>query len=181
MFGPGTSLRTTPPPRTAVFLLRRRPLIGAFSGLNPFYLGVLKSRPLAVLQLTDTTVRCVLVNKYGHARWLAERLQMPDLKDRLKTEEVTVFEFPRGGYEIKWPKLDMGMLCEIGEPGSDRWITSFSLPRDEHVPPGFSSDWDVLIDAVAQVAALRDGAMREVRRLWRQALDPNGSQVPSGG
>jgi hypothetical protein len=179
MVGLGSDLNTTPPPRTAVFLLRRRPLIGVFSGLNPFYLDILRSRPLAVLELTDSTVRCTLVNKYGHAGWLADRLHMPDLKERLKTEQVTVFEFPRNGYEINWPKLDMGMLFEIGEPGSPRWITSFSLPRDESYVD--FTWWNAALMFFAQMSVLRDTAMREVRQLWRQALDPDGHRVPSVG
>jgi hypothetical protein len=174
----GSNLNTTPPPKTFVFLLRRRPLVGVFSGLNPFNLGSLRSHPLALLELTDSTVRCTLVNKHGHAGWLAERLHIPDLKERLKTEQVTVFEFPRSGYEINWPKLDMGMLFEIGEPGSPRWITSFSLPNDDYVS---MSDWDFIVPVLEQLAALRDNAMRGVRQLWRQALDPDGAYAPNGG
>lgn len=69
------------------------------------------------------------MDESGYARWLARRLQLPDLKERLKTRQpVTVFEFSRNGYDINWPALSMGTLFEISEPGSPRWVMSFGLP-----------------------------------------------------
>lgn len=137
-------LRTSPPPRTDLFLLRRRPWLGVFAGLNPFFFGDLIERPVARLELTDRTVRCTLVKgrKLHHAGWLAKRLQIPDLAERVKRgEEVTVFEYPRDGYQIKWPKLGMRTLFEISESSSQPWIVSFGMPRDYE-----DSSWYAIYD-----------------------------------
>jgi hypothetical protein len=143
--------------------------LGVFASLNPFFISDLIERPLARLELTDRTVRCTLLRKQKlkHAGWLAQRLQIPDLKERVTTgEQVTVFEFPRDGYHIKWPKLSTGTLFEISEPSSPQWIVSFGMPRDyEH--ESFFAFWDFL--------------MLEERREWRQALDPTQSNVPRVG
>ena len=173
-----SQLKTTPPPRTAVFLLRRRPFLGVLSILNPFNLGILRSHPLATLEITETSVRCTLGNKYGYAGWLAKRLDIPDLKKRLETEQVTVFEYPRNGYEIRWPKLDKGTLFVIGEPGSAQWITSFSLPPDDYSP--HSLDWESLAFFATEIYALRDKGMREIRKMWRQALASEAGAPDSG-
>lgn len=162
-------LRTTPPPQTELFLLRRRPWLGVFAGLNPFSIGDLIERPLARLELTDRTVRCTLVRgrKLKHAGWLARRLQIPDLAERVKAgDEVTVFELPRDAYLIKWPKLGAGTLFEIGGPSSPPWIVSFGMPRDyEH------ESW----------LAFYDFLMMNERRQWREALSPTGCELPRVG
>jgi hypothetical protein len=153
-------LKTTPPPQTDLFLLRRRPKLGVFASLNPFSVGDLIERPLARLELTDRTVRCTLLRKQKlmHAGWLAQRLQIPDLKERVKAgEQVTVFEFPRDGYEIKWPKLSTGTVFEISEPSSPPWIVSFGMPRD--------------YERHAWLAAY-DLMMSDERKQWREALSP---------
>jgi hypothetical protein len=153
-------LKTTPPPQTDLFLLRRRPKLGVFASLNPFSVGDLIERPLARLELTDRTVRCTLLRKQKlmHAGWLAQRLQIPDLKERVKAgEQVTVFEFPRDGYEIKWPKLSTGTVFEISEPSSPPWIVSFGMPRD--------------YERHAWLAAY-DLMMSNERKQWREALSP---------
>ena len=162
-------LRTTPPPRTELFLLRRRPWFGVFAGLNPFYFGDVIERPLARLELTDQTVRCTLPGrrKLKHAGWLAKRLQIPDLQERVKAgEEVTVFELPRDACQIKWPKLSMGTLFEIGEPSSPPWIVSFGMPRDYEQ----SSWW-----------AFYDFLNMDERRQWREALSMKGRELPRVG
>lgn len=151
-------LKTTPPPRTDLFLLRRRSRLGVFASLNPFFLGDLIERPLARLELTDRTVRCTLIRnqKLKHAGWLAGRLQIPDLAERVSAgEQVTVFEFSRDSCQTKWPKLSAGTMFEISEPSSDPWIVSFGMPRDYE---GFS--W----------LAAYDFLMMEERRQWRAAL-----------
>ena len=159
-------LKTTPPPQTNLFLLRRRPWLGAFASLNPFSIGDLIERPLARLELTDRTVRCTLLmkQKLHHAGWLAQRLQIPDLKERVGAgEQVTVFEFPRDGYDIKWPKLSTGTLFEISEPSSPPWIVSFGMPRDYE-----RHSW----------LAAYDFFMMNERRQWREALSPTARELP---
>jgi hypothetical protein len=156
-------LKTTPPPQTNLFLLRRRPWLGVFASLNPFSVGDLIERPLARLELTDGAVRCTLLRKQKlkHAGWLAQRLQIPDLKERVSAgEQVTVFEFPRDGFQIKWPKLSMGSLFEISQPSSPPWIVSFGMPRDYERHTWLAA-WDIF--------------MMEERRQWREALSPKGS------
>jgi hypothetical protein len=152
-------LKTTPPPQTQLFLLRRRPWLGVFSGLNPFFIGDLIERPLARLELTDRTVRCTLSrDKLKHAGWLARRLDIPDLAERVKAgEQVTVFEFPRDGYQITWPKLSMGSLFEISGPSSAPWVVSFGMPRDYEGESFF---------------ALVDFLNMPERQQWRAALTP---------
>ena len=154
-------MTTTPPPLTDVYLLRRRPMLSVLWGLP--YSGLLHqgSPPIARLELTDQTVRCTLVDKSGHARWLARRLQLPDLKKRLKTGPVTVFEFPRNGYDITWPDTSLGAVCEIRQGTADSWVVSFMLPADYE-------DFDVL----RYFHAFRAYQTRGVRRQWRKALDP---------
>ncbi len=161
-------LRTTPPPQTESYLLRRRPRLGAFAGLNPFFFGDLLERPLARLELTDRTVRCTLrKQKLKHAGWLAQRLQMPDLAERVHAgQEVTVFEMPRGAYNIKWPKLGMGTVFEISEPSSSPWIVSFGIPRD------YEKD---------SYLAFYDFVNSDERRQWREALSPKDHEHPRAG
>ena len=102
-----------------------------------------------------------------HAGWLAQRLQIPDLKERVKAgEQVTVFEFPRDGYQIKWPKLSTGTLFEISEPSSPPWILSFGMPRDYE-----RRSWLVAYDFL----------MANERRQWREALSPTARELPRTG
>jgi len=134
-----------------------------------FSIGDLIERPLARLELTDRTVRCTLLRKQKlmHAGWLAQRLQIPDLKERVKAgEQVTVFEFPRDGYQIKWPKLSTGTLFEISEPSSPPWILSFGMPRDYE-----RRSWLVAYDFL----------MANERRQWREALSPTARELPRTG
>ena len=139
-----------------------------FASLNPFAIGDLIERPLARLELTERTIRCTLVRKQKlkHAGWLAERLQIPDLKERVGAgEQVTVFEFPRDGYHIKWPKLSAGTLFEISGPSSPPWIVSFGMPRDYE-----GHSW----------LAAYDFLMMNERQQWREA-QPTASELPRAG
>jgi hypothetical protein len=153
-------LRTTPPPRTELYLLRRRSRLGVFASLNPFFISDLIDRPLARLELTDRTVRCTLTGRFKlkHPGWLAKRLQIPDLQERVNNgEEVLVFEFARDAYQITWPTLSFGTLFEISEPASEPWIVSFGMPRDYE-----RESWFTYIDL------MNNGE----RQQWRQALSP---------
>jgi hypothetical protein len=153
-------MRTTPPPQTKLFLLRRRPRLGVLGGFLPVVFADLIERPLARLEITDGTVRCTLVprHKLKHVDWLSKRLDLPDLAERVKRgEEVTVFEYPRNSYQIKWPKLSMGTLFEIGQPSSPPWVVSFGMPRDYG-----RHEWMVLFDVMNSPE----------RKRWRTALTP---------
>lgn len=143
-------------------------MVGAFASINPFFVGDLIDRPLARLELTDRTVRCTLGRqKLKHAGWLSQRLQMPDFAERVKSgQQVTVFEFPRDGYDIKWPKLGVGTLFEISEPSSPPWIVSFGMPRDYE-----RSSW----------LALYDFMNMDERLKWREALNSKGRELPHTG
>lgn len=108
-----------------------------------------------------------MVRRVRHAGWLAQRLQIPDLKERVRAgEQVTVFEFPRDGYHIKWPKLSTGTLFEISEPSSPPWIVSFGMPRDYE-----THSW----------LAAYDFLMMNERRRWREALNPTAHELPRAG
>lgn len=167
-------MRTTPPPRTGVYLLRRRPQTGVFASVvNPFFIGDLIERPVARLELTDQTVRCTLVpkRKLKHVGWLARRLQIPDLPERVKTgDEVPVFEFPRSGYQINWPQLSMGTLFEISDASCDPWIVSFGMPRDY----GHTN-------VISNLLEMSDFLKMHERQQWRAALSPSGPQDPRVG
>ena len=150
----------TPPPRTQVYLYPRAGLRG-FSGVSS-----------ALLELTDSMVRCTLIGKAGYSGWIAKRLQMPDLKERLKAgQHVSVFEFPRNAYQIQWPALAAGTAFKISQGGAD-WVVGFNPPR------GTSPDNVIAAEMqVERVAGLFSGA--DARKQWRQALDPTGQHVPS--
>jgi hypothetical protein len=140
--------------------MRRRPRLGIFASLNPFFIGDLIDRPLARLELNDRTVRCTLTGRFKlkHSGWLARRVQIPDLQDRINGgEEIVVFEFTRGTYEINWPKLSFGTLFEIGEPSAPPWIVSFGMPRDYE-----RDSWFAYLDLMSS----------KERQQWRQALSP---------
>jgi hypothetical protein len=148
-----------------------------FSRLNPIALQI-RGRPLVLLELTDQTVRCTILGKrFGFARWLGQRLQMPDLEERLKTERVAVFEFPHNGYEINWPKYDMGTLFEIGEAGARPWTVSFTQARDYHGEFG-RGWWDAVSMFFDLSSILAEGSTSGVRDQWRKALDPIGGSEP---
>jgi hypothetical protein len=160
-------MTTTPPPSSDVYLLRRRPMLTVFWGLP--YVGLLRGGPppIARLELTDEAVRCTIVDKSGYAKWLARRLGMKDLKKRLKTSQpVTVFEFPRGDYDIDWPDTSLGTVCEIRHGATDSWVISFLLPADYE-------DFDVL----RYFHTFRAYQTRAARREWRKALDPGQAPV----
>ena len=96
---------------------------------------------------------------------------MPDLKKRLKAgERVTVFEFPRGGYDIDWPLHSLGTLCEIRHGVENRWTIAFTLPT------GYERN-----DLFRYANVLRAYQTRSVRGQWRQALGRAGRRVPSIG
>lgn len=101
--------------------------------MNPFSLADVRRRPLARLELTDRTVRCTLVtrNKLKRTGWLADRLGISDLAERVSAgNEVPVFEFARGTYQITWPTLGMGTVFEITDASSDPWVVTFGKPQD---------------------------------------------------
>lgn len=153
---------TSPPPLADVYLLRRRPVLGMFWDIPTFGLLGRDLPPIARLEVTDETVRCTLVDPSGHAGWLARRLQVPDLKKRLKSgQSVRVFEFPRHGYDINWPDISLGTLCEIRQGKAHHWVISFTLP------PNYEN-----FDLFKYFNAVRAYQTRDVRRQWRQALDP---------
>jgi hypothetical protein len=171
------TLTTTPPPETEAFLLHHRPWFGVFSALNPFTIPF-RGRPLVLLELGDETVRCSTLGKRAGARWLAKRLGIPDLKQRVKAgEAVTVFEFPRNGYEIAWPRLDMDTLFEIGDPGSSRWTVSFRRYRDYSAGAGDLHWWDAISLLLDFQDIKRETSSNDIRQLWRKALDPGGGEV----
>jgi hypothetical protein len=171
----------TPPPKTWVYLYRTAGM--SLSDVCP-----------ALLELTTSTVRCTLTSKAGYSRWLAKRLGIPDLEQRLNAgEHVTVFEFPRNGYHITWPKLATGTLFKISQGAAPDWIVGFNPPRnqssatvvDSHIAgePGVGGALgdaflaaDVVGDAASLVGYFRGG---DTRKQWRQALDPTGQHIPS--
>jgi hypothetical protein len=173
----------SPPPRTWVYLYRSAGLSGGLSKVSP-----------ALLELTDSTVRCILTSNRGYSRWLAKRLHIPDLKQRIKAgEQVTVFEFPRTGYRIKWPKLATGTLFKIGQGDARDWVVGFDPPRnqasaavlDSHIAAepgvlGAAGDVFLAADTIDDAASLV-GFVRghDARKQWRQALDPTGQLAPS--
>lgn len=176
--GMAIRLTTTPPPRTQLHLFHHRPRFGVFSRFN-FFAIQLRGQPLVTLELTDQSVRCSVQGKSsGHPRWLTKRLQMPDLKERLQAGPVTVFEFPRNGYEITWPKYDFGTLFQIGEPGASPWTLSFNNGKDYSHDLGL--DWWRLINLAGDLSSLtQEGATAPIRAQWRQALDPQGRYAPN--
>jgi hypothetical protein len=137
----------TPPPQTKVWLYQTDHLT-AFSNQ---YSSVFP----ALLELTDSTVRCTLTAKAGYSRGLARRMDMPDLQERLRAgEHVTVFEFRYNGYHINWPGFFSGTAFEIGQGNGPRWALGLVHPSDV-------------------VAVFREAGVRE---RWRQALDPTRQQ-----
>jgi hypothetical protein len=132
----------TPPPRTPMAL---------YPG---GYFGAGLQFSYAVLEITDWNVRCIVDGqrdgKTGYEVWLAQRLQLPDLKQRLKAgERVTVFEFPRNSYTIAWPKMGMGSVFQISQSGASPWTVALYRPP--------FTLWDYLDN--------------KIRKQWRQALD----------
>jgi hypothetical protein len=149
----------TPPPQTEVWLYHTDHLN------NWSYRYCRASR--ALLELTESTVRCTLYK--GYSRWLARRIDVPDLKKRLRAgEPVTAFEFRYHGYHIKWPGLFWGTLFEISQGDGPKW--ALGLVARYGIYP--------TIDGINQTIALFSEG--DVRRQWRQALDPTGQHVGSG-
>jgi hypothetical protein len=136
----------TPPPQTVAWLYHTDHLN------NWSYRSCGASR--ALLELTESTVRCTLYK--GYSRWLARRIDVPDLKERLRAgEPVTAFEFRYNGYHIKWRSGDW--LFGIGQGDGPTWAVALLPPSD--------------------LGLFNEGG---VRRQWRQALDPTGQHVQSG-
>jgi hypothetical protein len=169
----------TPPPLTVVYLVRN-----AFA-------GGLYDVPSALLELTDSTVRCTLTGTAGYSGWLAKRLHIPDLKERLSAgEQVTVFEFPRNQYHIKWYMISVGTAFKISQGDGPGWVVDLIRPRGQagavvvggelavdSGAVGAVGDAAVLVaDAVSLVGYTRGGG---ACKQWRQALDPTGQHVPS--
>jgi hypothetical protein len=169
----------TPPPRTQVYLFRSAGISGGLSNFS-----------IALLELTDSTVRCTITGDAGYAGWIAKRLAIPDLHKRLKAgEHVTVFEFPRNGYRITWPTIAGGELFKISQGNGPEWVVRFTPLRGqgddvvvdgslagESGVAGVLGEAFLAADAMSVVGVLRTG---DVRKQWRQALDPTGQQVPS--
>ncbi len=143
----------TTPPQTWVYLYRsyiRADRIG-FSKISS-----------ALLELTDSTVRCTLTSKAGYSRWLETRLHVPDLKERLSVgEHVTVFDFLYNGYRISWPTFFGGTVFQISRGDAPGWIVGVLPPRGRAGVRG-------MVRFFSEV---------DVRKQWRQALDPTGQHV----
>jgi hypothetical protein len=135
----------TPPPRTELYLYN---FSVSWDG-----------QPIAQLELTDRTMRCTVKGKRGYARWLSKRLEMPDLKKRLKDgQQVTVFEFPRYGCDIKWPEWNpRGAGFQVRQGDAAVWTLSFVNP--DRAPT--ESEYKNLAGTCPQ---------------WREALGPTGLQ-----
>jgi hypothetical protein len=173
----------TPPPKTVVYLLRNA------------IAGNMYDIPAALLEVTDSTVRCTLTDTAGYSDWLARRLDIPDLKARLTAgEQVTVFRFPRTGYRIKWFKISLGTAFKIGEGDSPDWVVDLIDPRKRGPAEAVVVGGEVAVDsgaigAVGDAAVLAADALSlvgyshslggDARKQWHQALDPTGHYVPS--
>jgi hypothetical protein len=105
----------SPPPRTELYLYDMARL--GWSGT-----------PIARLELTDQAMRCTIKGQMGYARWLSERLAIPDLKKRLKDGQlVTVFEFPRYGCDIAWPNWNPPGTCfQVRHGNTPVWALAFT-------------------------------------------------------
>jgi hypothetical protein len=139
--------------------------VNRFTGVSPpprteLYLYDSRGPAIAQLELTDRTVRCTVKGKRGYARWLSERLEIPDLKKRLKDgQQVTVFEFPRYSCDITWPEwTPRGACVQVRQGDAPVWFLAFSLPG--RVPVG-SENKNYLAGTCQQ---------------WREALSPTGLQ-----
>jgi hypothetical protein len=87
----------TPPPRTELYLFDPSMIYGP---------------RIAQLELTDRTVRCTVEGTRGDARWTSRRLEIPDLKKRLKHgHQVTVFELPCYSCDTMWPEWVPPSAC----------------------------------------------------------------------
>jgi hypothetical protein len=114
-------------------------------------------QPIAQLELTDWTMRCTIKGKRGYARWLSKRLEIPDLKKRLKDgQQVTVFEFPRYGCHITWPEWNpRGAGLQVRQGDAPVWTLSFVNP--DRAPT--ESEYKKIAGTCQQ---------------WREALGPTG-------
>ena len=110
-------MQVTPPPRTGAYLLHSLGFVNVFN------------IPTGELELTNSTVRFTLTSPAGYAGWIAERLRIPDLNQRLKAgQHVTVFEYHRNGCSINWPKTSMGSVFQISRGNDPSWIVGFLRP-----------------------------------------------------
>jgi hypothetical protein len=124
----------TAPPKSKVHLLQNR--------ANAFH-------TVGELELTDTTLRCVLKQ---HSGWVEKELGIDDLKSRIKAgEEVVAFEFDRGRMEVEWPKQFGGGGFSVSQGDSRKWLCSLATPT------GFWSIWDLMTE-------------RRIFKAWRAAL-----------
>jgi hypothetical protein len=133
----------TPPPRTGLYL----------------YGGAGYASPIAQLELTDRTMRCTVKGKSGYARWLSKRLEIPDLKKHLNDgQQVTVFELPRYGCEIRWPEwVPPGACLQVRRGDGSVWSLAFIEPGRRPA----ESEYQKLAGTCQQ---------------WRAALGPGGVQ-----
>ena len=113
--GTGFPVLLAPPPRTELYLYDA--LLGSL---------------IAQLELTDRTMRCTVNGTRGYAHWLAKRLEIPDLKERLEAgQQVTVFEFPHHECDIWLPEWGQrGAYFQVGQGDAPLWILFFSKPGD---------------------------------------------------
>ena len=135
----------SPPPRTELYL----------HNFSVSWDG----QPIAQLELTDSTIRCTIKGKKGYARWLSQRLEMPDLKKRLADgEQVTVFEFQRRSCDLTWPEWNpRGTGLQVRQGDAPVWTLSFANP--DRVPA--ESEYKKLAAMCRQ---------------WREALGPTAPQ-----
>jgi hypothetical protein len=113
--GIGFPVLLAPPPRTELYLYDA--LLGSL---------------IAQLELTDRTMRCTVNGTRGYAHWLAKRLEIPDLKERLEAgQQVTVFEFPHHDCDIWLPEWGpRGAYFQVSQGDAPLWILFFSKPGD---------------------------------------------------
>ncbi len=108
---------------------------------------------------------------------------LPDLKGRLNAgEHVTVLEFPRNRYHIKWYMISLGTAFKISQGKGPGWVVGLIPPRGQAAAVvvggelavdsgvvGAVGDASVFADAVSMAGYSRGG---DARKQCRQALDP---------
>lgn len=133
-------MNASPPPTTKAYLLQNR--------TNAYF-------ATCELELTASTLRCRVTSDTG---WVAERLDIPDLGQRLAAREpVLAFDFQRGRMRLTWLRQFFRGGFTVGEPGSRTWLVS-------------------LVNPAGPLAMLDAFFERGVHRQWRAAL-PNGGPV----
>lgn len=109
---PARCTMTTPSPRSGVLAYSTR-------------VGFRYTAVEAVLELTDSTLRCTLTDGTGYSGWIAERLRIPDLKQRLRPVSTSRgVRVPRNGYHIKWRPWNYSF--EIGRGDTTEWTVGFA-------------------------------------------------------